>query len=41
MEIPQKFLMFQEAKKPKKPFIFQETELFFILGKVYSEPSHI
>ena len=41
METPPKFLMFQEAKKPKKPFVFQETELPFISGKVYSEPSHI
>ena len=42
METPPKFLMFQEAKKPKKPFVFQETELPFISGKVeletYSEP---
>ena len=32
------FLIFQETEAPTKKYIFQETELSYILGKLYSEP---
>ena len=35
-----KSLIFWKWKPPKNP-LFQETELSYILGKVYSEPQHI
>ena len=50
METPKRFLMFslkkavltfRETKTPKKLFIFQETELSYISGKVYSAPWYI
>ena len=35
------FLVFRETETPKKVFVFQETELFYILGKLLYFRKHL